>query len=120
MIKYHLLELAARSRRDALVAWLEANDRSITGVHRLHFDDAPFESWFDALISELCASGALHVRDGVRRRRLTASAPASAAPRRQPRSNSPPMIILRTSVVPAPISSSLVERYSRLISDSQI
>src|SRR3546814_3073564 len=35
-------------------------------------------------------------------------------------SNSPAMIILRTSVVPAPISSSLIERYRRLISDSQM
>src|SRR5438309_2280903 len=33
-------------------------------------------------------------------------------------SNSPAMIIFRTSVVPAPISSSLIERNSRLISDS--
>src|SRR5690606_6164522 len=36
------------------------------------------------------------------------------------RSNSPAIISLRTSVVPAPISSSLVERNSRLISDSQM
>ncbi len=33
---------------------------------------------------------------------------------------SPLMMILRTSVVPAPISSSLMARYRRLISDSQM
>src|SRR5690606_22724358 len=42
------------------------------------------------------------------------------AKRVQGPSSSPAMIILRTSVVPAPISSSLVARNRRLISASQI
>ena len=46
------------------MTWLEAN-ALIAGVHRLHFGDVSFESWFDALIGELCASGALSVRDDV-------------------------------------------------------
>jgi hypothetical protein len=57
------MELQAQPR-DALVAWLEAN-ALITGVHRLHFGGVPFHTWFDALIGELCASGALRLRDGV-------------------------------------------------------
>ena len=63
MIKFHLMELQSQPR-DALVTWLEAN-ALIAGVHRLHFGDVSFESWFDALIGELCASGALSVRDDV-------------------------------------------------------
>jgi len=34
-------------------------------VHRLHFGHVPLPAWFDALIGELSASGALRVRDGV-------------------------------------------------------
>ena len=62
MLKFHLMERKALPR-DAVKAWLDANTL-IVGVHRRHFADAPLQRWFDGLIDELCASGALRVRDG--------------------------------------------------------
>ena len=63
MLKFHLMERKALPR-DAVSAWLDAN-ALIVGVHRRHFADVPRPRWFDGLIDELCASGALRVRDGV-------------------------------------------------------
>jgi glyoxylase-like metal-dependent hydrolase (beta-lactamase superfamily II) len=62
MLKFHLMERKALPR-DAVKAWLDAN-MLIVGVHRRHFADMPLQRWFDGLIDELCASGALRVRDG--------------------------------------------------------
>ena len=63
MLKFHQIERKAQPR-DALMAWLDAN-ALIVGIHARHFADVPRPAFFDGLIDELCASGALHVRGDV-------------------------------------------------------
>ena len=63
LIKFHLMELQAQPVA-ALATWLDKTD-CVRMTHRRFGADRPFRDWWQALVEELRASGALRVRDGV-------------------------------------------------------
>ncbi len=63
LIKFHLMELQ-RQPVEAVASWLETT-ACVRTAHREFGAALPFRDWWQALVEELQASGALRVRDGL-------------------------------------------------------